>query len=377
MHSQYSVVLVGCGAVAQKHLKALQQNQKRLRLSGLLDRSMKAAERFIKEQKLPANLPVATDLEALITDGKPDIVAITSPSGSHYSLARTALSNRIHTILEKPMTLAIEEARELADLAVENDVLIAMGHIYRYFPLVGLIRQDIRDGKLGRVLTADVKVRWGHDQAYYDRSAWRGSWQSDGGALMNQSVHACDLMCWLMGELPLTVNGRIARLKHKLEAEDYGSAIFTMESGAMLTLEGTTVSGEKNKEASFYLCTEQAIFQAGLRNGKPYFHMCDREGKSLTRKYLARQLAEMRKNGGLIKNLRFFKNPHSAIYRDLVYCLDSGDTPIADATAGLNSVEHMLAVYQSALHEGKAVDLPLSNFELSDMTGFFERKQKI
>ena len=161
-------------------------------------------------------------LEDLFKERKPDIVSITTPSNSHYPLARLALENRCHLFIEKPMTLNLDEARDLIQLAKVEERQIAVGHIYRFFPLVDLIQHEIALDKHGKVLHGTVQVQWGHEQNYYDLAAWRGKWLSDGGVLMNQSVHAVDLMQWLVGAKSIAAQGSIHQQVHRMEAEDYG-----------------------------------------------------------------------------------------------------------------------------------------------------------
>lgn len=366
-----TVALVGCGRVAAKHAKAFKHLKRELLPIALVDTGAAACEILNAEHNLqiaPQNY--FQSLDALYASGhRPDIIAITTPSGTHYQLAKTALENGSHVLIEKPMTLDLKEASALIRLAEQKHLQIAVGHIYRFFPLVDLVRDDIAAGKYGRVLASEVKVHWGHEQPYYDQAAWRGSWAQDGGALMNQTVHALDLMVWLLGSRPLSIQGRIARLHHQIEAEDYGAAMLEMADGHICRVEGTTNTPEKRKAASFYISTEGAEIYAGLKNGLPYIKAYDRSGKKCGH-YKRRLLSSLFKNGFFLQ-LKCYLNPHSGIYRDLAAAIREGRPPRAGGRDGMNAVEYVMAVYRSALMGGVPAALPLGEFSLADMKGFF------
>lgn len=366
----YSLAIVGCGKVAAKHARAIRESNKRLQLSALVDSSEQRARQFAEGNQIKgAAAPrLYTTLGDMLLNEKPDIIAITTPSGSHYALAREALQAGSHVLIEKPMTLDLEEARDLERMAKSANRLIVMGHIYRYFPLVHDLQRDLAAGVFGRILSGVVTVRWGHDQAYYDSASWRGTWSADGGVLMNQTIHALDLMCWLMNSAISEAQGQIRRLLHDIEAEDFATAICTLANGAMLQIEGTTATPPDKQMASFYILTELAEIEAGLRSGKPYLKVWHKDKKRTSGQYIRRALGKA--IGGGLNGLRHMAHPHSAIYKDFVACLDQpGRVPLADAKSGVSSVEHILAIYRSAKYEGQVQTLPIPEFSLEDMRG--------
>lgn len=368
-------VIVGCGKVAQKHLKAIKYHRTDLFLSALVDTNPEAARTLLRQAgysgTAAAYVPVYRSLDELFSHEKPDIVAITTPSGSHYGLAKAALQAGAHVFVEKPLTLSLPEADELIALAAENALQITVGHIYRFFPMVRAIEADLRKGRFGRVLYGDVKVRWGHDQAYYDAAAWRGTWAQDGGALMNQSIHALDLMTWLLGGSVIEVSGWIDRQMHQIEAEDLGLAMLKLDNGAYCLLEGTTNTDPRHPEASFTIECSAGEIRAGLRDGRPMIRITDRRGRHLTGRYLRQFLKQTWHQCGAKAFLQL-KNPHSAIYDDLVRAINEQRSPLADGLSGRQAVAAVLAIYASASLK-RTVRLPLDDFALSEMEGFFPR----
>lgn len=358
---KYKVLLIGCGRVAVKHLKAIKKNSDRVELAALVDVSEEAAK------KLDPSVPYFKDYKEAITTVKPDIVSVMVPSGLHFEIAKFALENGCNLLLEKPMTMSSSQSRDIYELSVKTGKKLAMGHIYRYFPIVGLVHDDINEGKFGKVTHGSIFVRWGHGDDYYGSAAWRGTWKSDGGALMNQTIHAIDLLVWLMGSKPVEAVSMISQRRAHIEAEDLGMAVLKMDDGSLASIEGTTCTSDKDKAAEFSVFCENGVITMGIRQGKPSLNIRDGNGKKLNGKYIRRQI----KKGG-ISSLLGALNPHTAIYTDLIDSIANDRQPIADAYAGYTSVDNLMGIYKSAkLHQ--TVKLPLEEeFSSIDMSGYFE-----
>ncbi len=366
--------LIGCGKVSKKHLQAARYYQKDIEIAALVDTRPDAAAALCRScglsSKETAAIPVYPDYQKMLEEVRPDLVAITTPSGSHFAIAGAAIAAGTHVLVEKPLTLSLAEADQLLAAADRQQVKIAVGHIYRFFPVVQALEADLRRGRFGKILHGDVKVRWGHDQAYYDQAAWRGTWSQDGGALMNQSVHALDLMTWLLGSPVLTVSGWIDRQTHRMEAEDFGMAMLRLENGSYCQVEGTTNTDPKRQEAAFYILGTEGEIRGGILKGKPSMQILDRQGNKLTGAYLRQFLKSQWQKGGF-KALMQLKNPHSGLYGNLIGAIRENRQPLADGLSGRNAVELVLAVYQSAKQK-QPVNLPVQEFSIMDMEGFFK-----
>jgi UDP-N-acetyl-2-amino-2-deoxyglucuronate dehydrogenase len=368
--------LIGCGKVAVKHLKAVRYHRRDLALAALVDTRPEAAAALLAacgfSAQEAAAIPVFPDTPSMLAAIRPDLVAITTPSGTHYDVAGAAITAGAHVLVEKPLTLSLAQADDLLARARNRGVKIAVGHIYRFFPVVQALEADLRAGVFGRILAGEVKVRWGHDQAYYDQAAWRGTWEQDGGALMNQSIHALDLMAWLLGSPVTEASGWIDRLTHRMEAEDFGLAMLRLASGSYCQIEGTTCTDPARQEASFYILGTEGEIRGGLLAGKPAIKVLDKQGRSRTGQYLRRFVAAKLREGGLPALLQL-KNPHSGLYGDLIRAIREDRAPIADGESGRAAVELVLAIYQSARTKRPAA-LPVRDFTLDDMRGYFDHE---
>lgn len=367
--STLSVVLIGCGRVAEKHLKAISK-LKGLELKAVVDVNPDSAKRLLGSVKGFANVKTFTDYKAAIDEIKPSIVSVTVPSGLHFQIAKYAMEHGSNLLLEKPMTMSVSEAREIFELSKKTGLKIAMGHIYRYLPIVGLVRQDIAEGKYGKVTHGTIYVRWGHGEDYYSSAAWRGTWKSDGGALMNQTIHAIDLLVWLMGSEPEEASAMIAQRVRNIEAEDLGMAVLRLENGALAQIEGTTATLPSKHTAEFSVFCENGQLSMGLDSGKPHLNIFTVKPNGKIKKLNGYYIRKQFKEGGMF-SYKCALNPHLGIYNDLYESITTDKNPIADAYSGFSSVDTLLGIYKSA-KEGKPVSLPLSDdFNSVDMTGFF------
>lgn len=369
--TKLKVAIIGCGRVSAKHIRAISRLTDKLELCALVDNNpdapavlLRSTKKKIKHYRaFTASIKNYIDYHDMLKDIKPDIVAITVPSGLHEMIAKDCMEAGANILLEKPMTMSNTSSRELYELASSKGLSIAMGHIYRYFPIVSLLHEDMASGSLGKVGHGSVIVRWGHEDDYYHQAAWRGTWKSDGGALMNQSVHALDLMCYLMYAEPVSVYGMIAKRFRDMEAEDTAMGVFTLANGALCQVEGTTATFPNDQEASFFINAEKAAIRISLRKGKPSYSVLTPKGKNLAFRYLRRYI----KQHGLSYLINVAKNPHFGIYTDLYQSVINKSTPIADGRSGYIAVDMVLGFYQSVLNKSE-VALPLPQaFDIEDM----------
>ena len=363
------VIIIGCGRVAAKHIKAIKKLDSRLTLSALVDVSDTAPKKLLESSKMPADqVKIFSDYKEAIDTIKPDIVAVTVPSGLHCQIAEYALNSGCNLLLEKPMTMSSGESRKIYELSKATGKKIAMGHIYRYFPLVDLLRKDIAAGRFGKVTHGTIYVRWGHGMDYYDSAAWRGTWRSDGGAMMNQTIHAIDLLVWLMGSKPVEAKAMLAQRVRKIEAEDLGMAILRMDDGSLASIEGTTATSDKDHCAMFTVLCENGTVSLGLKRGIPKLDIRDGNNKKLNMHYVMKQISS-KGFSSLLNAL----NPHTGIYADFADAIDNDRQPLADALSGYSSVDTLMGIYKSA-KEDRSISLPLTeDFASEDMNNYFEK----
>ena len=221
-------------------------------------------------------------------------------------------------------------------------------------------------GRFGRMFYGTAHIRWCRDWEYYSRADWRGTWEQDGGALMNQCIHNTDLLRWMMGDEIDTVMGMTDRLNHDyIEAEDLGIALIKFKNGSYGILEGTTDIYPKDLEETLYLFGEKGTVKAG--------------GTSVNRIEEWRFSDQLDDADDVIR--QFHENPpnvygfgHTPLYADVIDAIKNDRDPYVTGEDGRRALELVLAVYKSAA-EGKPVKLPLTDCSTMDFAGRFgERK---
>ncbi|HZK29144.1 MAG TPA: Gfo/Idh/MocA family oxidoreductase [Clostridia bacterium] len=367
------VLVIGCGRASRDHLRAIAYFEKRgyLTLAGLVDRDSQAMSQVIQSRGSHMPVPaVSGDAGAMFAKKTFDLTVIATPPSTHAALAQKALTAGTHLIVEKPLTLDAGQADMLVLKAKECGRTLATGLKYRYIPGVFAIKSWIESGHLGEILYGTATVLWGHDQAYYDQADWFGTWSAEGGALMNQSIHALDLMAWLMDARPVEATAVLARQCHDIEAADLVMGILSLEGNRFLLLEGTTNTDPSQHEASFFLRCERGTVRASFVGGKPKVSVMDDDGKQYGRGLMLEAVRQHVRREG-VGVLRQVGNPYTFLYADMLDAIVDGRPPIAPGEAGRDSLMQALAL----LHAGRmrqTVPFPAEHFRMEDMAGYFD-----
>lgn len=354
--------LIGCGRISPNHIEAAKNNG--LQITALCDVVKERAEEKCREFNLPADMPVYTDYLEMLEKEKPVLVAIATESGKHAAIAMECLRRGCHLIIEKPIALSLDDADMIIEEAEQRGLVVCACHQNRFNKSIRKIRQAVEEKRFGRMLHGAAHVRWNRAQGYYAQAPWRGTWEQDGGALMNQCIHNIDLLRWMMGDEVEEVFAYTDRLKHDyIEAEDLGLALIRFKNGAYGLVEGTTNIYPSNLEETLYLFGDKGTVKAG--------------GHSVN------IIEEWRFGDGLddavaVKE-EFHENPpnvygfgHTPLYADVMKAIETGSKPFVTAQDGRRALETVLAIYLSA-QTGQKVLLPLKHVSSTDFEGRFDR----
>ena len=229
------LAIIGCGMISRFHIDAIRQI-KTAELAGVYDPRTEAAERAAAEQGVRAY----RSLDELWNDRSVDAVCICTPSGTHGALAIDALRHGKHVLVEKPMALIREECRTIFDESRKNGLQAGVVSQLRFSPGVQLVKQAVEQGRLGRLVSTELNMKYYREESYFSASAWRGTKSMDGGgALMNQGIHGVDLLQYIAG-MPARVFGQSRTLVHDIEVEDTLHAMLMYENGALGSVIATT-----------------------------------------------------------------------------------------------------------------------------------------
>lgn len=178
------------------------------------------------------------DYRRLLERDDIDVVNVMTPSGTHADFAVEAAQAGKHVITTKPIDVSLERADRMIAACREAGVILAIDFEARYMADNVRVKQAVDEGRLGRMILGEVRLKWFRNDAYY--KGWHGTWKLDGGgSLINQSVHQIDLLIWYMGAVD-SVQGQIGVFNHDIESEDLGMAMIRFRNGAVGTILGTT-----------------------------------------------------------------------------------------------------------------------------------------
>ena len=336
------LALVGCGRISRNHLDAIAKIPE-LQLVSVCDivaeRAVQAAEQ--------AGVPWFTDFERMLAEVPSDAVVVATPSGLHPQHGIMAARAGRHVISEKPMAISLAAADALVQACDDHQVQLFVVKQNRLNPPIVLLKRALDRGRFGRLYMANCTVRWTRPQEYYDQAPWRGTWEFDGGAFMNQASHYVDLIQWLVGPVE-SVMAKTATMARRIEAEDSGVAILKFRSGAIGTIEVTMLTFPRNLEGSITILGEKGTVKIGGTAVNRVEHW---------------QFADYDDDDKLVEQAN--TNPpsvygfgHEGYYRNVVAVLRGEARPETDGRAGRKSLELILGIYESA-KTGRDVPLPL------------------
>jgi predicted dehydrogenase len=352
--------LIGCGRISPNHIAAAQANN--LSIVALCDSVPEHMEDKVVKFNLDPQIPRYTDYHELLAKEQVDLISICTESGKHAHIALDCIAAGVHLIIEKPIALSIADANAIIQRAKEYDVTVCACHQNRFNTSIVKIREALEKHRFGRLFYGTAHIRWNRGREYYDRASWRGTWEQDGGALMNQCIHNIDLLRWMMGDEVSEVFAYTDRLNHPyIEAEDLGIALIKFSNGAYGIIEGTTDVYPRNLEETLYIFGEKGTVKAG--------------GQSVN-------IIEEWRFSDLLDDpeevkATYAENPpnvygfgHIPLFADVIDAIIHKRKPKVTAADGKQAMELVLAIYKSAA-EGKPVKLPLASCASSDFVGRF------
>lgn len=228
--------IVGTGMIAEFHARAITEIPGSS-IAACLDTVPERAQAFAAKHGCRAY----DNLSAFLLDPDMEIVNVCSPSGAHLDSAVPAAESGRHVIVEKPLEISVDRCLRIVDACERAGVVLSGIFPSRFFEAARELKAAVDAGRFGRLSMGSAYVKWWREQAYYSGSGWKGTRALDGGgALMNQSIHAVDLILWYMGPVR-RVSAFSGAIGHSgLEIEDNAAAILEFENGALGAIQGST-----------------------------------------------------------------------------------------------------------------------------------------
>ncbi|MEM1582429.1 MAG: Gfo/Idh/MocA family oxidoreductase [Candidatus Bathyarchaeia archaeon] len=225
--------VIGLGFIGKVHLRNC-LNLKSVRVIAAADASKKALN-YAREFGIKQ---LFTDYRELLKLKNLDAVIISLPTHLHKECAISAMEEKKHVFLEKPLARNPEEGREIVSAANKNDVKFMVGYPSRFVPDFVSLKREMESGVLGDVqLAYAVNIAAG---PFFHRAEstipypvpewWLNKELTGGGALVDLGCHIINLLRWYFGEVS-DIKTRLA-YRFNFDFEDYATCIVDFECGA-------------------------------------------------------------------------------------------------------------------------------------------------
>jgi UDP-N-acetyl-2-amino-2-deoxyglucuronate dehydrogenase len=335
--------LVGCGRIAKNHFAAIKQHADQAELVAVCDADCQA---LVMAAETTSAQPFAS-LSEMLARIDADIVVLATPSGLHPEQAIQIAKTGRHVMTEKPMATRWEDGKRMVQACDEAAVRLFVVKQNRRNATLQLLKRAVVQERFGRIYMVNINVFWTRPQEYYDSAAWRGTWEFDGGAFMNQASHYVDLVDWLIGPVE-SVQAYTATLARNIEVEDSGVVSIRWRSGALGSMNVTMLTYPNNLEGSITILGEKGSVKVGGLAVNEIQHW---------------EFSDSQPEDELVKKANYqttsvYGFGHPLYYDNVIKVLRGTADSETDGREGLKSLEMLIAVYLSA-RDGRRVPLPL------------------
>lgn len=335
--------LVGCGRIAQNHFEALAKHADRAELVDVCDVDPAALRAAVEKTGARGH----ASLDALLGETTADCIVLTTPSGLHPRQAIDCFAAGFHVMTEKPMATRWRDGVAMVEAADRARRYLFVVKQNRRNATLQLLKRAVTEHRFGRIYMVNVNVFWTRPQSYYDSAKWRGTWEFDGGAFMNQASHYVDLLDWLIGPIE-SVQAYTSTLARDIQVEDTGVIGIKWRSGALGSMNVTMLTYPKNYEGSITILGERGTVRVGgvAVNDIQHWEFDEKRPEDETVKQASYETTSVYGFG------------HPLYYDNVIQVFRGEAEPETDGREGLTSLETLIAAYRSA-RDGCRVSLPL------------------
>lgn len=333
--------LVGTGVIAHNHAQAIEAlaGQYNLKLVGVLGRTEAKARELADKYAIPV---ASADPDTFFSRSDIQVACILTPSGTHLEPSLQAIKAGKHLLVEKPLEITLDRVDAMLNAADAAGVNVECIFQARFTDGARALKAAIEDGRFGRLCLCSTYIKWHRGAQYY--SGWKGTLAIDGGgAVINQSIHAIDLLQWLVGMPAEVFAWKTRRVHVGIEAEDTACATLRFPDGAMGSIEATTAAWP-GWERRVEICGE---FGSVALEDEKVVRWEFRETRPEDAEILAQAARNTTKTGAGASNIIGFEG-HQRQIEQMVIALRSGMPMPIGGKAARNAVALVRALYESA-----------------------------
>jgi len=319
MTKRIGVGLIGLGMAVKPHALSLKDLTDEVEFLGGFSPTAKRRSAFEKAY----DLPTVDSIDALLENPKVDAVIVITPPRTHAELAIKAAKAGKHVLLEKPLDVTYAQARTIVEAVEREGRKLGVVFQFRFREATMTLRELLRNGELGELLSVSCAVRWWRPAEYYAQPG-RGMRDHDGGGvLLTQSIHTLDVLLDLAGPVRrVTAQCRTSSLR-SMDTEDIACASVEYANGAIGVVDCTTVAYPGYPERIEIAGTKGS---AVLEAERLVVH---RSGHETLR------VDGSTAGGGGADPMDFSHEPHRRLIESFVHAVRNGEEPRASGRSAL------------------------------------------
>jgi UDP-N-acetyl-2-amino-2-deoxyglucuronate dehydrogenase len=336
------IAIVGCGRISKNHFESLKKHQDNLELISICD----TQQTILSVHEKKYNVKGYLDLDDMLKKEDLDLTVICTPSGVHADQTELCARHGVNVMTEKPMATRWNDGVSMVKVCDKAGVRLFVVKQNRSNSTLQLLKRAVKENRFGKIHMVHLNVFWTRPQEYYDQAPWRGTWEFDGGALMNQASHYVDLLDWLIG--PIDKVQAMMSTTRDIEVEDTCVLNVKWRNGALGSMNVTMLTYPKNFEGSITILGEKGTVRIGgvAVNDIQHWEFDVPKDYDKTVQEASYQTASVYGFG------------HPLYYNNVIEVLRGNIEPETDGREGLRSLEVLIAAYLSA-RDGKIISLPL------------------
>lgn len=337
------IAVVGCGRISKNHFGSIEQYQSELELAAICDIDLAV----LNEQSEKYKVPAYRDMVDMLEKEELDIVVLCTPSGIHSDQAVLAAKYKVNVMTEKPMATRWNDGVRMVKACDDAGVRLFVVKQNRRNSTLQLLKRAVLEKRFGKIHMVHLNVFWTRPQSYYNQgNGWRGTWEFDGGAFMNQASHYVDLLDWLVG--PVEKLHAMMSTTRDIEVEDTGVLNIKWRNGALGSMSVTMLTYPKNLEGSITILGEKGTVRVGGVAVNDIELWDFEESKDY----------DQQVRNANYETTSVYGFGHPFYYKNVIDVIRGEAEPETDGREGLKSLELLIAAYLSA-RDGKIVSLPL------------------
>ena len=227
MHRKTQIAVAGFGLVGRRHAEVVSRAPDMV-LSAIVEPHPEG-----QHAASAVGVPVYASLEEMLSATKPDGVVLATPTPLHLEQGLACITAGCPVLIEKPISVTSEEARQLTEAADKAGVPMLVGHHRRHNGMVQAAKRALTEGAVGDIRAVQATCWFYKPDNYFEVAPWRT--KIGAGPISVNLVHDVDLLRHFCGEVT-SVQAIAVPSRRGFENEDLATAVLTFQSGAIATI---------------------------------------------------------------------------------------------------------------------------------------------